>query len=546
MDPFQPNKKSYSCFLVLAFLTALVIFQPFLDFQSRFAQGDHGHNLYSYYLTFRGEVPYRDYYYAYGPVMPYVYSFFYFLGGVSAKSVILGDILFGVLSGLCFFACVSLVASPLLAYVATVWFWIFNHGFFYTYNHTGGMALLLAGVYYVIHFIKTGNKKSVLAAQFLFSLLCLIKLNTGIVNLVALNSFLLIYDRLYPRQIDKVKSIIMPLVAGLLSVGTTYYFLLRGLPSYVVNQCLPYFSSTYQQWREFNTVSYFFKTVISLGFSSWQNALFSIFVLICAGYFVRKILSKNAFSSKEFMVVVVITIFLIVNSHEFLGGEVIDGFRWISPFLILMAFVLIGLANLPLPAAGTLLIYGLILSHSFYSLDQEHKTVRGFKVPAQFMQDPRLKIYVRNSPECIVTFEKTADFLRKHLRKDETFLALPYEGLYYFLADKKSPVWEIAITEEAGITPQEEEEMIRRLEKKDVRFVVMSNRAVFGDRYIGIFGKTYLLRLSQYIDENFNEVTRFGDWTKEPTWLENHAVKILERKMDKDKFGANKDLPSNI
>ena len=54
----------------LLILAGVCVLSPHFDYQPWLSQGDHGLNLYAAEASMRGERPYHDYHWFYGPLMP--------------------------------------------------------------------------------------------------------------------------------------------------------------------------------------------------------------------------------------------------------------------------------------------------------------------------------------------------------------------------------------------------------------------------------------------------------------------------------------------
>ena len=119
---------------VLLILSGFLLLHQRLVYQPFLASGDHGRDLYAFEATMRGQLPYKDYWWVYGPLTPYYYSIFFKLFGVAISSVLLGKFLLNLAAGIFFFATLSFFIPSMFAYVATLWFWIFKPEFFFTYN----------------------------------------------------------------------------------------------------------------------------------------------------------------------------------------------------------------------------------------------------------------------------------------------------------------------------------------------------------------------------------------------------------------------------
>ena len=156
--------------------------------------------------------------------------------------------------------------------------------------------------------------------------------------------------------------------------------------------------------------------------------------------------------------------------------------------------------------------------------------MKALKVPINYMPVERTKVFTINPPQWKYTVFQTTEFLKSNLKEDETFFALPYDTLYHYLTDKKSPTRQLIFFEHINIPTKQEEKIIKELEEKNVNWVVLSSRMSLDKKGMGIFGKTYCPILHKYINDNFLEVVRYGDWVNEPGWAWNHGTMILKRK----------------
>src|SRR6266436_4515709 len=86
-------------FLILTILLSAVYVWPELNFQDLLSQGDHGRDLYAAEAVGHGKLPYKDFWWVYGPLMPYYYGLFFKIFGTHISSVILGKLILRVLGG---------------------------------------------------------------------------------------------------------------------------------------------------------------------------------------------------------------------------------------------------------------------------------------------------------------------------------------------------------------------------------------------------------------------------------------------------------------
>ena len=225
-------------------------------------------------------------------------------------------------------------------------------------------------------------------------------------------------------------------------------------------------------------------------------------------------------------------LFYVANFHEFLKSGVWYRSFWAEPIGMMMAFLLIDTAAQSIPKIARKVIFTIIAFLAVFFWFSLLSKVNTAKTESQYLSLPRGNIYISNSSQWIVTVEETTAFLNKTLRPDELFFALPYDCLYYYLTDKKTPTRQLIFFEHIKIPPEQERSVIAELEKNHVNYVLLSNRAFATQEYgLGFLGTSYCPLIGRYIQDNFVPVARFGDWSDEPGWAWNHGTLILKRKV---------------
>src|ERR1700684_984460 len=94
----KQHAKSLTLLLVL--LAGFMITAPYANFQTYLAQGDHGRDLYAAQAVWRGELPYKNFWWVYGPLMPYYYGLFFKIFGTQISSMLLGKLILRILGGM--------------------------------------------------------------------------------------------------------------------------------------------------------------------------------------------------------------------------------------------------------------------------------------------------------------------------------------------------------------------------------------------------------------------------------------------------------------
>ena len=125
-------KRHAKCLLLLlVFGTGILITAPYARLQGPLAQGDHGRDLYAAQAVYRGELPYKDFWWVYGPLMPYYYGLFYKIFGIKISSIILGKLLLKILGGILMCLAMMETSSWIVAYLAACWFMLCLRLFLY-------------------------------------------------------------------------------------------------------------------------------------------------------------------------------------------------------------------------------------------------------------------------------------------------------------------------------------------------------------------------------------------------------------------------------
>jgi len=533
MSFLKLNAKSLALLAVL--VSGIFITAPYLNFQDYLSQGDHGRDLYAAQAVYRGELPYRDFWWVYGPLTPYYYGLFFKIFGTKISSMLLGKIIMRILGGLLLSLGLMEIASPLGAGLAGCWYMLFAQDFFFTYNHIAGVAMVLGVVWCLLSYINTPAIKALWRALGFVFILCLIKINFGLAALVMTVITVGVSDFWHRNKIDKR---IFYLTALLIVPGIIfiiYYALLHGLSSMEIRQCLPYKEGdqpySVSVWT---AVGNFLNITWHTMTSNWVNLTLGLLINACA---LRTfyLLAQKRFTPERQMGLLLslglLGIFYLVNSHEYLKSGVWYRDFWAQPLSIMLSFLFIDTAAQSISTTVRKTIFLIIATLAFYCWILIAHTITIHKTPEQFISLPRGGIYVGNSTSWIATVEDTTAFLNKTLKPNELFFALPYDCLYYYLTDKKTPTRQLIFFDHIKIPPEQEKSIIGELEARHVNYILLSSRAYARQEPgLGLLGITYCPLIGKYIQDNFVAIAKSGDWSHEPGWAWNHGTMILKRK----------------
>jgi len=535
MSFFKKYHKPLS--LLIVFGLGILICAPYINFQNYLSQGDHGRDLYAAQAVYRGELPYRDFWWVYGPLMPYYYGLFFKIFGVHISSMILGKLILRIIGGILICLGLMQITSEIIAVLCACWFMLFHQDFFFTYNHLGGIVMILGVVYCLLSYIQRKSMKAAWGSLIFIFTLCLIKINFGLAALAVSIITIGICDVLKVEKIGRCSLFFYftALIGIPLLIFLIYWSLLKGLSVMEIRQCLPYMEGDQPYaMNPLVAISIFLQNTLHTITSNWTN--FSFAVILNASI-IRSIylIAKNQLTASRKNILLLslgmLSLFYVANLHEFLKSGVWYRAFWAQPLSMMISFLFIDTAIQSISKtafkATLLFLVGLVL-YSWFSI---YAAVNAAKIESQFLPNPRGGIYIANSPSWIATVEQTTAFLNKTLKPGEIFFALPYDCLYYYLTDKKTPTRQLIFFEHIKIPPEQERSVIAQLEANHTHYVLLSSRAYAHiELGLGFLGKTYCPIIGKYILDNFIPIERFGDWKNEPGWAWNHGTLILKRK----------------
>ncbi len=515
-------------FSILTILTGLILFYFYRNFSLFIVQGDHGNNFYCFRRTWEGALPYQDYWWVYGPLMPYYYSAFYSLLGLNMGSVIIGYRLLNVFSMLVFYKIIRIFSKDYFAFTSALFFYIFAPEFPHTYNHAGGILMILGTVYFLLMYSK--NKRSVFlySAVVCIFFLSLIKINFGLAILLGfmISVFFIDHFKRDPNQIND-KRIFLLLTFGLMpfSLFLIYRFLTWGLSWDIIRQCFLSIDNEPSVWPLRNSIPVLIQYYLSL---KWEEnfliglaAVLGIYFLFCR---LQRKETPNPTSQEIKIVLSILVLFGLCLTPEFLFSGAIYRLYWFEPIRFLIIFLIIGF-NFPyLPQFMRFTCCAMIIGLAAHFYIQQTFVIQNNR---QYLAWERAKIFMGRNDDWVKTVDQVTNFLKKNLGAKETFFALPSEQIYYFLTDRNSPTRQSDFG--IQITSAQEQEVITALEKQNIRYVLLSNGYRHPDEGMPPLGQKYCRRLMDYIQKHYRLEMTVGDWNKEAGWNINHAVAILKR-----------------
>ncbi len=536
-----------SLLFVLALCIGVFILYPRLGWVEWFDPGDRGRDLYAFERTLHGELPYTDYHWFYGPLMPFVYGGFCGVFGCQMSSVILCKLFLTLLAAAFFFLAVSELCAPLTAFVACVWFLVFYPEFFFTYNHIGGIAMILAVLWAMFAYLRTSRLCYAFLGLLGCFVLALIKVNFGVMatGMCALGVFLT--DRLKKTPRQRGQTLFYATAFGIIPVLTVavYAWFLNGLTLMEIRQCLPYWSNDEPHVvNPFTALKNLGQFVLSGIWADETNLCVAVIILFSAVRTAWLLAARKLEPDRRtalIAAIILLSVFYVANLHEYLRSGVGYRLLWSQPLSMVLGFVLVDAAFSGAGRAARLLAGMAAVLMVGLAFGDQLQSINACKTPAHFLSCRRARVYVGNSREWIETVEAATARLQELLKPGEMFFALPYDPLYYYLAERKSPTRQLILFKEVKIPPWQERSILNEIERNRVNYVLLSNMCKSEEIGFGVLGETYCPLIGRYLEENFAPIAKYGDWTHEPMWSWNHGVMILQRKQP---IGAPGELRS--
>jgi len=531
-------KRPQTLFLLLTIAAGAYTLWPLHDFQNYLAQGDHGRDLYCFKKVMDGAVPYRAFSWLFGPLMPYYYSIFYHLGGVSIQSVLFGQGLLILLTGVFIYLACAVFFTPAASFACALWYWGFRGTeFFYTYNHSGGLLALIAALYCLFLYIRDSRTRPAYGGFACLFLLAMVRLNMGLVIMAGYTLSLILSDFVLknpraPKQRVLFAGLFFSVTGAVLLV---YWLLLYPLPDYAIQQSFPYAKSQRVDYSGslISVLQYSWHLFYTYFTATAAQKIFGALILLAAGKTVHLIYSKTlpqGRGKRLGLALLSLFVFTICGAHEFIASGVFYRIAWILPLVYITIFFIITTATGNIRSAPVkLLIITTLLFPSLMNIRREHFLISQYKNPAHYLNIGNNRIYTTQDPSWFQTVYQTTAFIKQNIPPGDTVLVLPLDPLYLFLGERDSAARQLVFFEHFHIPSEQERATIAEMENNRGNWAIISNRSVTLEGGMGVFGETYCPLLSQYLEDHFTEVAKFGDWANPPGWAWNHGVKVLKR-----------------
>jgi len=529
---FQPPSISFFFWMVIAI--NIIFHLPTLTVQESLGSGNVGDNIYLAEAVSRGEIPYRDFNWNYGPLMLYYNAFCFNLMGHDIHSLIIGRIfLKTIFAGILFIAGTQIMPAS-AAFLTTLLYMALAPDFIHNLSHYGGVGLEIAILWAILRYGQSAQENYVRWTFGLVLLLGLNKINFGIALLGASVPCLLLYD-FFKHQKNILKR-------GLVYVGLSFgvifawiailYFFVKGLSWAEINQCFPIMGHYVYFGRN---ISDGFFILIRETITNARNNRFDGFIFILGLWAVIRLIveischflyhKKTTTLGRNYLMNVSVLLLLVLASYnEYYKGGLDYEAYWAKPFTIMLIAYLISEAA---TVSGKTIRVFLVMMGMVIFFTHAHDRwafLERYKTPEQFYKHKGINIYATCDKWDIEQISDTENFIEKNIPQKEPIFVFPDDSLYYFLSGRLAPDRLLLLFGSVHIVPDQERKLIANLEKKKVKYIITNDVCYFGNMW-GYFGRDNCPIFYQYLNQHFHKIANFettiSPWTGTTIYQKN-------------------------
>ncbi|HOX37775.1 MAG TPA: hypothetical protein PL033_07285 [Candidatus Brocadiia bacterium] len=516
---------------------------------------DRGRDLHVALMTLNGRMPYVDFDWPYGPLMPYYYAGCFKAFGVSMRSFDIGEMAAVGMTALAVaFAGFEIAGAGAAAACGVLFLCIAPiRGYAHTGNHIGVAFFSAVALAFCARYLKGGGRRNIVCAAIFIWLASLVKLNVGIAFAMAMFSGLGIerfraggslLDRVFLRDCG----IALAVYCGLTLL--VYAPLLHATPAESVPRCFPFdpayrpdygnFTGTLMSdWKKLSTRPATAPALIyRLARECWNLQFVTALVAVSA---IAAMPRRKDSGREECNFAGICAMWLFAGGAELLLAGSPYGARFFAGPGIAISLTIvmrdiwkrIGLSrsrNRPYESplqAGWVATAGLLaLAHGTTSVClisgwwEELYHPRGGVSHIRYPQDPT---------SWATTVQEASDYVAARTRPGEGILAVPMDGVYLFLADRPQATRITDFSRYLHVGEEEQRRIIAELQAKGTRFIIWANEHMEHAGGPEIFGRTHCVILGDWIRENFRPVKRFGETRQLGYGVSYHGVVVLMR-----------------
>lgn len=515
----------------LALLVAAAGFYGFTYNRSSYAyilRADEGYSFAVSVRAAEGLVPQKDFSYAYGPFMPYVYAGVFKLAGPSLAALRLTWAVLYIITVLLFYRIGLDIVPAWTALAAALMVIGQAHTPLYSYNHVG--FVIVAELLVLCAFQFSGRPSFrygiYLGALFLIGLL--IKFNEAIaVYSAVMAATIFVAGRRRKAETGELSTGLGPhvrnCVIGALSALVIFALITAWLNSGLTRaQFLRNFPILPQYQASVGGYQYVIKMLLLPWKGHWtdpgqwyglwyENYYFAIIVSLATGagialYFAIKVLRDRTLDGDQNIgkAVILLTVAFAIQHEFYLTGN-----HWSTPMyvgfsLLALSYLLRSFLRWPQLYVGATvaLLLVCLASDCVYAI-VARQTFSEFS-----FDSARARIFSSETSDAVVS-KQVVDYLAKNTGPSAELAAFPHDAALIHLAGRRNAMRDDDYQWMLFPTPESDHEIVQEIERRKVPSVLVSNFAGVKRGKLVIFGRDYLPETFQYLQDHYHQVVVF-------------------------------------
>lgn len=477
-------------------------------------EGDIGRDLYNYLLVSEGKLPYIDFNWIYGPVMPLVYGSIFKVFGASIHNALQVWYLLLILSTFLIYFVVKNFSNRFFGFLAGTCFILFYGFFIYTFNHIGALPALIISFYLIYLYIKEEKPKYLYMLAVIYAVLAIIKLNMALAFSVPTYLTFYIYHLINKKT---VRHVVYSNLLIILIPFIVYGVFISKAPLDQFYKWFPYSGQRHSENSYALSELLFASEVLYVNPIAKESVFYYIihriadlmtyyFIIPIAGFaYSLFAIFKKTNHVKDYTILLIFSLSTILSTHEFILVATSYSLRlWTLPGLLITLFYFLSIlinnyqnkklfkpAVIVLFTIMTLIICCKITLHSLYSLEKTY-----------YCPLDRARVSFSNLSWYIHRL-KALEYIDDHLAKDEMLFSFPYDMLNNFLSKRPYPTRIMEFIYVSQVNDSDQQKVIEDLEKNRVKNILYSSKFGDLDKGLGIFGQTHCKKLFNYLNSNY-------------------------------------------
>lgn len=505
---------------VLILFISIYMFRLPLEFVNYMDEGDFGRDLYNFWLVSQGKLPYIDFNWIYGPLVPLLYGMVFKVFGVSAFNAIVLWYLNFVVSVFLLFYVVKSFANSFMAFIASLVFILYYEGFLIpVFNHVTGLIFILLSILFLFKYLTFKKTLYLYLIAISCFMLMMVKLNIGIAFSVPILSFIIFFNL---KDKNHLKHILYSFSLISFLLFFLYLFILSNTPFDQIVKSFPYGANSHTSYEKaFIIHDSLFTSSFIPDINSYLNFVFYfsnlnlwyfVVIIICLA-FSYVMYKRDGLDSPSYKFVLILSFAALITTHEFLLiGSSYSLTMWTLIIIVILIFYIINyiLTEMTFNHISSKFFGSFVVLMFFFIIVKFYVFVLPLNTITYKCDQKRLQVSVLNFYWYHLMTNMTK-YIIANTSQGERLFCYPYCALYNFTSSRFAPSRFTEFLYISNITEADQKQIIKDIEKNKVKLVLNVRIESPLNLGYGRFGETHCLLLYDYIQANYKLDKRFYD-----------------------------------